>query len=104
MVEDFLGVVLDLPDNKAAGLSGITNKLWKHCDRSVLDLFLVLLNSCLICGSVLEKVLTNTRPIALIETAYKILSKILSDRISMACSKYDILRGNNFSVLKGITT
>ncbi|KAG9298995.1 hypothetical protein G9A89_020308 [Geosiphon pyriformis] len=34
-MEEFFGVVLNLPDNKAAGLSGITNKLWKHCDRSV---------------------------------------------------------------------
>ncbi|KAG9304354.1 hypothetical protein G9A89_019916 [Geosiphon pyriformis] len=87
-VDEFLGVALNLPYNKAAGLSGITNKLWKHCDKSVLDL---LLNSCLICESVL----------ALIETAHKILSKILSNRIFVACSKYDVLCNNNFSVFKG---
>ncbi|KAG9291896.1 hypothetical protein G9A89_004834 [Geosiphon pyriformis] len=82
-----LGVVSDLPDGKAAGLSGISNKLWKHCNRSVLDLLLVLLNSCL--SSELEGVLTNTRPIALIKTACKILFKILSDRISLVCSTFD---------------
>ncbi|KAG9305073.1 hypothetical protein G9A89_007713 [Geosiphon pyriformis] len=32
VVDEFFGVVLDLPDNKAAGLSGISNELWKHCD------------------------------------------------------------------------
>ncbi|KAG9307220.1 hypothetical protein G9A89_017048 [Geosiphon pyriformis] len=32
-------------------------------------------------------------------TARKILSKILSDRISLACSKFGVLRGDNFSVL-----
>ncbi|KAG9305299.1 hypothetical protein G9A89_007794, partial [Geosiphon pyriformis] len=51
-----------------------------------------------------EGVLTNTHFIALIKTACKILSKILSDRISLACSKFDVLRGDNFSVLKGTTT
>ncbi|KAG9300023.1 hypothetical protein G9A89_009751 [Geosiphon pyriformis] len=33
-----------------------------------------------------------------------ILSKILSDRISLACSKYNILHDNNFSVLKSTST
>ncbi|KAG9297165.1 hypothetical protein G9A89_019446 [Geosiphon pyriformis] len=51
----------------------------------------------------LEGVLMNTHPIALIETAHKILSKILSDRISLACSTFDVLCGDNFSVLKGTT-
>ncbi|KAG9305254.1 hypothetical protein G9A89_001516 [Geosiphon pyriformis] len=51
-----------------------------------------------------EEVFMNTRSIVLIETAHKILSKILSDRISLACSTFDVLRGNNFSVLKGMTT
>ncbi|KAG9300371.1 hypothetical protein G9A89_009995 [Geosiphon pyriformis] len=45
-------------------------------------------------------VLTNTKPIALIETAHKIFSKLLSDRISSACSLFNILHGDNFSVLK----
>ncbi|KAG9288919.1 hypothetical protein G9A89_019541 [Geosiphon pyriformis] len=50
-----------------------------------------------------EGVLTNTHLIALIETACKILSKILSDKISLACSTFDVLHGDNFSVLKGTT-
>ncbi|KAG9307278.1 hypothetical protein G9A89_017106 [Geosiphon pyriformis] len=82
-------VVKDLPDGKAAGLSGISNELWKHCDKSVLDMLLVLLNFCLV---------------ALIEMACKILSKILSDRISLAYSTFDVLCGDNFSVLKGMMT
>ncbi|KAG9307730.1 hypothetical protein G9A89_023295 [Geosiphon pyriformis] len=40
-------VISNLPDRKAAGLSGISNELWKHCDKSVLDMLLVLLNFCL---------------------------------------------------------
>ncbi|KAG9296035.1 hypothetical protein G9A89_011887 [Geosiphon pyriformis] len=45
--DELLGVISDLPDGKATGLSGISNKLWKHCDKSVIDMFLILLNSCL---------------------------------------------------------
>ncbi|KAG9293950.1 hypothetical protein G9A89_019288 [Geosiphon pyriformis] len=50
--DEFLGVISDLPEGKAAGLLGISNELWKHCDRSVLDMLLVLLNSCLSSKSV----------------------------------------------------
>ncbi|KAG9294403.1 hypothetical protein G9A89_001908 [Geosiphon pyriformis] len=42
--------------------------------------------------------------LALIKTARKILSKILSDRILLAYSTHDILCGDNFSVLKSTTT
>ncbi|KAG9297817.1 hypothetical protein G9A89_000122 [Geosiphon pyriformis] len=51
-----------------------------------------------------KDVLTNTHPIVLIEAAHKIFFKILSDRISSACSTYDVLHGDNFSVLKSTTT
>ncbi|KAG9304058.1 hypothetical protein G9A89_005968 [Geosiphon pyriformis] len=90
-------VVSGLPEDKAAGLSGILNKLWKHYNKSILNMFLVLLNFCLICESV-----SNAWKEAW--TAHKILSKILSDRISLACSTFDVLCGNNFSVLKSMTT
>ncbi|KAG9288539.1 hypothetical protein G9A89_006035 [Geosiphon pyriformis] len=116
--DEMFAVVSNLPDGKAAGLSGILNELWKCCDKSVLDMLLVLLNCYLVCESVpglwkeawvliilkpykWESVLTNTCPIALIEMVCKILSKILLDRISSACSTFDILHGDNFSVLKG---
>ncbi|KAG9299003.1 hypothetical protein G9A89_020316 [Geosiphon pyriformis] len=99
--DELLTVVSNLPDGKAAGLSGIFNELWKHCDRKILDMLLLLLNFCLEHES---DVLTNTHPIALIEMAHKILSKILSNRISSACSRFDVLCGDNFSVLKGTMT
>ncbi|KAG9294186.1 hypothetical protein G9A89_021545 [Geosiphon pyriformis] len=49
---ELLDVVLDLSNDKATGLSGISNELWKHCDESVLDMLLVFLNSCLLCESI----------------------------------------------------
>ncbi|KAG9294649.1 hypothetical protein G9A89_008128 [Geosiphon pyriformis] len=42
--------------------------------------------------------------IALIETACKIFSKILSDWILLACSTFDILHSDNFLVLKNTST
>ncbi|KAG9304125.1 hypothetical protein G9A89_019687 [Geosiphon pyriformis] len=118
---ELLSVVGGLPDGKAAGLSGILNELWKHGSEVVLGCLLALFNKCLSVGvvpvlwkkawvSMIPKsydwdgVLTNTWPIALIETARKILFKVLSNHISMACSKFNVLRGDNFSVLKDMFT
>ncbi|KAG9301790.1 hypothetical protein G9A89_003337 [Geosiphon pyriformis] len=51
-----------------------------------------------------DRIFTNTHSITLIETARKIFSKILSDRISFACSKFGVLHDDNFLVLKGTST
>ncbi|KAG9285360.1 hypothetical protein G9A89_010835 [Geosiphon pyriformis] len=92
--DELFVVVSNLPNGKAAGLSGISNELWKHCNNSVLAMLFVLLNLCLIHKSVpgswreawismipkpyeWKDVFTNTCPIALIEMACKILFKIL---------------------------
>ncbi|KAG9301991.1 hypothetical protein G9A89_021035 [Geosiphon pyriformis] len=109
---ELLTIVSNLPDGKAVGLFGIFNELWKHYDRKVLNMLLLLLNFCLVHKSVLgswkeawvsmilkpyewEGILTNTHPIVLIEMACKILSKILSDRIFSACSRFNVLCRDN---------
>ncbi|KAG9294384.1 hypothetical protein G9A89_001889 [Geosiphon pyriformis] len=87
-----VNVILNLPDGK------------KHCGNNMLECLLSLLNSCLNITwvSMISKpyewdgILTNTRPIVLIEMARKILSKLLSDHISSVC--------DNFSVLKSTST
>ncbi|KAG9288966.1 hypothetical protein G9A89_015515 [Geosiphon pyriformis] len=119
--DEFSLVVKDFPDGKAAGLSDISNEMWKHYNEFVLVLLLHLLNLCLVCESVLdvwkkawvsmilklyewEEVLTNTKSIVLIKTSMKIFSKILSDCILKACSTHNVLHKDNFSVLKGTST
>ncbi|KAG9289003.1 hypothetical protein G9A89_015552 [Geosiphon pyriformis] len=97
-LDELLVVVKKLSNSKAAGLSGISNELWKHSGSLALNSLLNILNRCLKSGSV------STQPIVFIETAWKILSKILSNRIFLACSKYDILHDDNFSVLKNTST
>ncbi|KAG9288907.1 hypothetical protein G9A89_019529 [Geosiphon pyriformis] len=79
-----------------------TRKCRVHCDKLVLDMLLLLLNFCLIGES--EGVLMNTHLIALIETACKILFKMLLDKISLACSTFDVLCEDNFFVLKNMST
>ncbi|KAG9290892.1 hypothetical protein G9A89_011042 [Geosiphon pyriformis] len=95
VMEELLLVVGGLPDDKVAGLSGIPNELWKHDGAWVL--MIPKLYDW-------DGVLMNTHPIALIETARKILSKVLSDQIFFVCSKFGVLRGDNFSVLKDTST
>ncbi|KAG9300419.1 hypothetical protein G9A89_010044 [Geosiphon pyriformis] len=103
--------------NQYASLSCVNNKaflgvidtinmsefLWvKHGALIIFDGLLWVFNVCL--ATVMEGVLTNTRSITLIETAWKILSKIFSNRIFLACSNFDILHGDNFLVLRGTST
>ncbi|KAG9288977.1 hypothetical protein G9A89_015526 [Geosiphon pyriformis] len=90
--DEFFQVIKHLPDGKAAGLSGISNEMWKHCDKIILKNLLDFLNLCLRLGMIplynWDGILTNTCPIALVETACKILFKILSDQIFLTCSKF----------------
>ncbi|KAG9303010.1 hypothetical protein G9A89_006227 [Geosiphon pyriformis] len=44
---ELFGVISNLPDEKAASLSNISNELWKHCNGLVLNMLLVLINFCL---------------------------------------------------------
>ncbi|KAG9284424.1 hypothetical protein G9A89_023681 [Geosiphon pyriformis] len=51
-LSELLLVINGLPDGKAAGLSSIPNKLWKHSGIEVLGFLLRLLNACLVVGGV----------------------------------------------------
>ena len=48
--------------------------------------------------------LTNTRPIILMETTLKCLTKIITNRLSKICKENQILRGPNFAGLPGEST
>ncbi|KAG9297612.1 hypothetical protein G9A89_011127 [Geosiphon pyriformis] len=89
--DEMFTAVSNLPNRKAAGLSGISNEL---------EAWILIIPK----PYEYRGVFTNTYSIALIKTACKILSKILSNRIFLACSTHEILCEDNFSVLKDITT
>ncbi|KAG9296130.1 hypothetical protein G9A89_011983 [Geosiphon pyriformis] len=94
-INKLLPVVFSLPNSKAAGGSEMSVKAVK----CVFDCWF---GACFVERG--NGVLTNTQLIVLIETARKILSKILSDHILVACSKFNVLQDDNFSVLKGTST
>ncbi|KAG9295882.1 hypothetical protein G9A89_006621 [Geosiphon pyriformis] len=102
-LDELFLVFSGLFDRKAAGFSGISNELWKHCSNEVITCLLDLLNSCLMMGDVLIP-WKRAWPIALIKTTRKILSKVLSNHILFVYSKFGILHGDNFSVLRGTLT
>ncbi|KAG9299206.1 hypothetical protein G9A89_013854 [Geosiphon pyriformis] len=108
--DELFGMVSNLSDGKVAGFLD-----------TVLDMLLALLNSCL-SGKLVssfwkeawisiipkpykwESVLKNTHSIALIKMTHKILFKIFSDRIFLACSTFNVLCKDNFLVLKSTIT
>ncbi|KAG9297209.1 hypothetical protein G9A89_019490 [Geosiphon pyriformis] len=85
--ENLVHMVKNLPEGKAAGLFGITNELWKHCNNSVLGMLLDLLNLCLVHKSVPQ--CWKKAWVSMIPKPYDV---------------FDVLHGNNFSVLKGTIT
>ena len=118
---EFATALRDAPINKAAGPSNIPSEFWKKAGKKTKEALRILLNTCLS-----QKDIPNewkkatiilipksknwqgnvniTRPITLIETARKILTRILTDRIATVCHSKEILKGNNISVLKNTST
>ncbi|KAG9284845.1 hypothetical protein G9A89_003768 [Geosiphon pyriformis] len=47
-LNEMSAIVKNFSDEKTVGFFGISNELWKHCDKSVLDMLLVFLNFCLV--------------------------------------------------------
>jgi len=111
----------DAPSNKAAGPSNIPTECWKKAGKKTKEALLNLLNQCLIQKDIPDEWkkatvilipkpknwqgnVDITRPITLIETARKLLTRILTDRIATICHQNKILQGNNISVLKDTCT
>ena len=119
--EEFENVIQTLPTNKSPGPSKIPNEMWKKAPPLIKRLLHNLLNECINQQDtptewkrstiiLIPKKetwggnLKNTRPITLIETGRKLRTRILTNRISKTCSEHDILKGDNFSVLKNTST
>ena len=110
-----------LPNNKAAGLSGIKYEMLKQLGEEGKLVLVELFNLFIIKGQTLlswkESLLypiskgkewhcelKNTRPIVLLEATRKCFTKILTDRLENICKRNNILKGPNFAGLPGEST
>jgi ribonuclease HI len=111
----------NLPNNKAAGPSGIKYEMLKNLgDEGVTvlaEFFNLFLREGTIPRSWKESLLypiskgrewkcelSNTRPIVLLETTRKCFTKILTERLGGVCKENNILKGPNFAGLPGEST
>ena len=111
----------DLPNGKASGLSSINYEMLKKLGtggRKILREFFSLCLEKRTCPSSWktstifpipkskewECDLINTRPIILLDTSRKCLTKIITNRLSAICKKHNILTGPNFAGLPGEST
>ena len=120
-LNEWHNIIKNLPNDKAAGPSGITNEMIKHLgEKSSLIIF------DLVCACIKLKDipsawreaniypipkpkdwnsdLSNTRPITLLETVRKAMVRIINDRLTKLMVKHTILKGNQFAALPGSST
>ncbi|KAI7816508.1 hypothetical protein BC939DRAFT_533488 [Gamsiella multidivaricata] len=111
----------DAPKLKAPGVSRITNNMLKHQGPLGSHILFQIVGAAIIQEEVPKDWSTGllycipkapewpgnmaeVRPIALLEHARKTMFAILTNRLSAILSRHSILRGPNFSALKGTTT
>ena len=119
--DEWISVLKSLPNDKAAGPSGITNEMMRHLGSKTQYLLWQLIQMCFTIGDIPNEWkiahiypipkpsewncdITKTRPITLLETARKGFVKILNNRLSKVIDKHNILRGGNFASLPGGST
>jgi hypothetical protein len=119
--EELDGTLRDLPNGKASGVSTISYEMLKrlgsNARKSIREFFSLCLEEGICPSSWKESSifpipkakdwkcdLTNTRLIILLETLRKCLTKIITNRLSFICKKYNILTGPNFAGLPGEST
>jgi hypothetical protein len=120
-MDELTSILNSLPSHKAAGPSGITYEMLKLLPDAEHMALLDLCNQYFLQSDIpgdwrmanvypipkpheFKGLLKNTRPITLLETARKLLVKILYLRLSKVLSSHHILQGRNFAGLPGGST
>ena len=117
--DEFNTALAKMGQHKAPGPSGIPIELWQHSGKDGLDVLFQLTTVCIQYGDVPDHLvqgiinpipksedwngdIRETRPISLLESAYKLIDTILTTRFLAIYDEHPhILRGNNFSGTKG---
>ncbi|PKY57186.1 hypothetical protein RhiirA4_478085 [Rhizophagus irregularis] len=117
-ISELCEVISLSPTHKAPGPSSIPYEWFKVLPDTALEFLCELMNRCLDSSDIPEDwrlasiapipkphefdaLLKNTRPITLLETARKLLVKIINNRLSNILSSHRVLQGNNFAGLPG---
>jgi hypothetical protein len=120
-VNEVLQIITHMSNNKSPGSSKIPYELWKHLNKNHLQELVSLFNNILETNVIpedwkhsiifpitkpkpWEKDLRMTRPIALLETARKIFTKGIYNRIAPILTKHKILSESNWAGLPGGST
>jgi len=119
--EEWEEILRDLKDNMAPGISGISYTLIKHAGEKTQKIFRAFANLILGKGEMPKKwkvaqiysipkdvewgySLNNIRPIALIKTFRKVVTKILTKRLARIFMEKEILKGPNYASLPDNST
>src|SRR5436305_13280552 len=114
--EEWHTTISALPNDKASGPSGISYEMLKNLSPSLSESLRELVTLCFNSGHISSQWkdttiypipkptdwnchLKNTRPICLIETARKLMTKIMTNRLATILSEHKILKGNNYASL-----
>src|SRR6266498_4651898 len=118
---EYLNIISNLPNNKASGPSSITYEAVQHAGPLCRSFIIRLLNACIHTTLIpnhwrhallypipkptdWECSINKTRPIVLLEIFRKVLSKILTLRLSTVFTQHCILQEGNFTELPGGST
>jgi hypothetical protein len=115
---EWLDIVKNLPKNKAAGPSEITNEMLQHADKKIQKLLWKLILELnffpqdwkLAYIYPIPKVdnwnydITQTRPITLLDVIRKSLVKLITNRLLTIIAQHNVLKGGNFAGIPGGST
>src|SRR5581483_8277527 len=116
--DEWISIFSTLPSGKAAGLSGIPYEMLKHLSPDASKYLRDLISLCFSTSFIPSEwknatiypipkphewncYLSNTRPITLLDTARKLMTRLMYKRLSTILSENSILQGGNFAGLPG---
>lgn len=120
-MDEWMEMIKSLPNEKASGPTKISNEMLKKADEAIHKNLLFLTNLCLITGNIPSEwrivllypipkmmewkyTLINTRLIILLETIRKVITKIVTKKLSNIITQHNILKGENHAVLSNSLT